>query len=250
MERFGGAAKVEKPKLIPVSEDLDTYSELLRGEIDRSNERITRLSERAERVVKPLTRQERIHLAQYPTDADSAFAKGHIMPLTREAIKDEEARIQTLGEQVVELKRMNEDISEGLVPGYEGIRAAKEALYVDRMGLSEAEDRLKVLQRKHNAGEQLAPVDYRDMRELTAEISLRRERIKRMVGRVSMFDEVLRAQEVEAGGIRQAHVERRSSRLMSKQKNSERLAGVEGIEGEEAPEDEEILYISDDEAAA
>lgn len=250
MERFGGAAKIEKPKLVPVSEDLDTYSGLLQEEMARANERISRLGERAERVVKPLSRQERIHLAQYPTDADSAFAKGHIMPLTRDAIDGERDRIKSLEEHVVELKRMNEDISEGQVPGYEGIRAVKEALHVDQMGLSDAEDRLGVLHRKHNAGEQLAPVDYRDMRELSAEIALRRERIKRMTGRISMFGEVLHAQEQEHGGgaegMRRAGVERRSSRLLKKAENQH---GQGELEGEEDSSDE-ILFHSDEEIAA
>ena len=38
MERFGGAQKIEKPKLIPVSEDLDAYKDvLLQAALDTEN---------------------------------------------------------------------------------------------------------------------------------------------------------------------------------------------------------------------
>ncbi|MCK9361557.1 hypothetical protein M0Q28_05055 [Patescibacteria group bacterium] len=223
MERFGGAAKIEKPKLIPVAEDLDAYSSLLKEAALHSESRIAELGERAEKVVKPLTRQERIHLSTYEVDADSAFAKGKIQPLTQDVMDGERERIKQMNEHAAELQAMNEDIENGRVPGYEGIRAAKEALHLDQMALHDAEDRLSVLQRKHDAGEQLLPMHYRVMRELSEEVALRRERIKRMIGRISMFGEVLHAQELEMGGgasgFRRARVDRQSSRLIQKDRN-------------------------------
>lgn len=245
MERFAGA-KAEKPKLVPVSTDLDTYVELLRDAAIDSENRIGDLRERAEQSTRALSRTEKIFLAQYPTDADSAFARGYVAPLTHDVAEDEKERIKALEGHMAELRAMNEDIEEGRVPTYEGIRAAKEALHFDQVGLSDAEERLRSLERRHNAGEQMSPAHYRVMRQLSEEVALRRERIKRMSGRISMFGEVLHAQEQEHGGgpagTRRAHIERRSSRLMAKARNSEILPGAEGLEGEEEDDDRDTNF--------
>ncbi len=229
MERFGGASKVEKPKLVPVEEDLRAYASLLEAEIEQTKARSSELLERAENVIKPLSNHERNHLANFDAgDPEAHFAKGKMQPITHDILEEEHARGVEYGSQAHYLRKAAEGIAKGEVPSLRVIRAMKEALHLDEVALRDAKDRLATLERKHNAGEAMSPLHYRKMRELSEDIALRSERATRMRGRVAMFGEVVHAALIEDGYNPHETNEERRSRI----EQITRLAEEEGEEKE------------------
>lgn len=223
MEQYGAAPKVEKLKLVPPEHDLNAYTAILETEILQSRKRIAELQKGAKQAIQSLRRDERIHLASYPTEAAASFARGKAQPLTHDAIEEERERIKRMEEYADELQALVADIAAERIPGHEAIRAIKEAADLDQASLYEAKEMLAALEHKHNTGEQLSPTDYRTMRTLAEEIAERRGRLNRMKGLISVFREVIQAQEEEFGGgkrgIERAKVERSSKRLMADWKN-------------------------------
>jgi hypothetical protein len=223
MEQHGAAPKVEKLKLVPPEHDLNAYTALLEMEILQSRKRIAELQKSARQATKLLRRDERIHLASYPTEAAASFAKGKAQPLTHDAIEEEQERIKRMDGYADELQALVADIAAERIPGHEAIAAIKAAADLDQTSLYEAKELLTVLERRHNAGEQMSPTDYRTMRTLAEEIAERRGRLNRMKELVAVFREVIQAQEEEFGGGKRgserAKVERSSTRLMADWKN-------------------------------
>lgn len=234
MEQFGAAPVVEKLKRVPIEYDLNAYTNILDAEIVQSRKHMADLKMSAKQVMQSLTREDRIRLATYPTDEATSFAKGKVQPLTHDAIEEERERMKRMEEYAGELQDVITDVANERIPGHEAIQALKEALHLDQSALYEAQENLAVLQRKHDAGEQLSPIDYRKLRKFSESVAERRGRIRRMKGLLLMFREVLAAQEEEFGGgmrgSERAKVERSSQRLMADWKNR-----IESDEYEEEP---------------
>ncbi len=249
MEQYGAAPNVEKRKLVPIEYDLHAYTNILDVEIQKSRKKIAELQNSARRAMQPLTREDRIRLASYPTDEAASFAKGKALPLTHDAIDEERERIKRMDEYAGELEAVIADVAAERIPGHEAIHALKEALHIDQAALYEAQENVAVLQRKHDAGEQLSPVEYLKLRKLSESVAERRGRIRRMKGLLLMFREVLAAQEEEFGGgekgARRAKVERSSKRLMADWKNR-----IETGEYEEEPFSEVLPPLTSEEEAA
>lgn len=221
MEKAPARPRAEKPKLVPIKDDIDACLNVLSREQSSLLRTNSQLNERATSALTPLSRAEKSEYAQ-------KVGEGRLAPLTHEAMEENERRIDDLDDLKEDLQGGMDAISAGRFPDAAFLKALREAWYVDRRQSNEDLSRLQSLRRKHAEGLPLNEKEYEELNRLPARLAAAEERLKRLRDRLHMFQGIRRQEEIELGLTsdgeltHRERIDRVSRELMRKTENRPR----------------------------
>lgn len=192
MEKAAARPRAEKPKLVPLKDDIDACLNVLSREqagLLRAN---SQLGERATAALQPLSRSEKAEYAH-------KVGEGRLAPLTHEAMEENERRIDDLDDLKKELESGMKAIAAGRLPDASFLKALREAWHIDRQQANGDLMMLQSLRRKHAEGVPLNEKEYEAVNRLPTQLALAEERLKRLRDRLHTFQGVRHQEEVELG---------------------------------------------------
>lgn len=221
MEQAPARPRAEKPKLVPMKDDIDACLNVLSREQDGLLRASSGLEDRAMTALGPLARREKAEYAQ-------KVGEGRLAPLTHDVMEENEARLDALDVIKADLERGMHSIASGTLPDAAFVKALRGAWHIDRRQTNDDLLRLQSLRRKHAEGALLTEKEYEELNLLPTRLAAAEERLKRLRDRLHMFQGVLRQEEIELGftsGGELTHrerIDRDSWELMKKSINSPR----------------------------
>ncbi len=219
MERAPNRARAENPKPVFFVEDVAAALQLLTSKQQDLLRANSRLSERAQQALAPLSRREKVEYSE-------KVGEGYLAPLTHAAMEENERRIDVYESLKESLDRGSKAISEGRLPDAAFLEALRETWHVDRHQTNEDLHRLQLLRRKHADGASMHQAEYDELNRLPQYLASAEERLKRVRDRLHMLQDVRREEEIALGlglsgeSTHREQVKKKSEQLLKDAKNA------------------------------